>query len=119
MVSYADPMSDTNEWKYGYDPDFLRKLNTDFGQHAKTRREWLGYLQANVAEAMRSHYEIPWHQTVVGKVENGTREIKLHEAYALADIYGISVQDLAEGRGLREIHELDFHPLRWALKSKK
>jgi|SRR5699024_8786966 len=111
-------MTDQNVWKYGYDPGFLKKMNKDFGKNAKIRREWLGYLQANVAEAMRAYYEVPWHQTVVGKVENGTRDIKLHEAYALADIYGIAVQDLAEGRNLREIHELDFHALRWALKSK-
>jgi len=49
---------------------------------------------------MQTTYGIKWHQTVVAKIEDGTRKIKLMEAYALADMYGIPLEELSAGNNL-------------------
>ena len=49
---------------------------------------------------MQTTYGITWHQTAVAKIEDGSRKVKLMEAYALADMYGIPLDELAAGRNL-------------------
>ena len=68
-----------------------------FGDHARMRREYLNLSQQAVAAYMTDFFGIPWHQTVVAKIESGKRRIKLNEAMALAYIYGMPLDDLAGG----------------------
>ena len=69
----------------------------DFGSHARARREFLGMSQQGVAMILKENFGIPWHQTVVAKIESGARQVKLNEALALAQIYAMSVEDLVTG----------------------
>lgn len=87
----------------GYPDMFIRALDLEFGKHARARRELLDLSQDNVALLMATTYGIQWHQTVVAKIESGKRLIKLSEAYALADIYGIPLEDLAHGQNLDHV----------------
>jgi|SRR5699024_1763252 len=66
----------------------------DFGEYARERREFLGMSQNFVAMTMKDVFDIPWHQTVVAKIESGQRQIKLAEALALSLIYGMSLENL-------------------------
>ncbi|MFS0717574.1 helix-turn-helix transcriptional regulator [Arthrobacter sp. 1P04PC] len=68
-----------------------------FGERARMRREYLNLSQQAVAAYMTEFFKIPWHQTVVAKIESGKRRIKLNEAMALAYIYGQSLDHLAGG----------------------
>lgn len=87
----------------GYSNAFIRSLDASFGKHARQRREFLDYSQGHVAMLLQTTYGIRWHQTVVAKIESGERLIKLAEAYALADIYGIPLEDLAHGNNLDHV----------------
>lgn len=70
-----------------------------FAKHCKLRRQQLGMSQEKVASMMRRLW-IMWHQTAVAKIEDGSRAIKLDEAYALANVYGMKLEDLIYGRGI-------------------
>lgn len=54
---------------------------------------------------------IMWHQTVVAKVESGQRAVKLTEAYALASVLDMRLDDLTLGNDLpisyEVVHGLD------------
>ncbi len=68
-----------------------------FGHHARERREYLNLSQQAVAAYMKDFFKIPWHQTVVAKIESGERRVKLNEAMALAYTYGMPLDNLAGG----------------------
>jgi transcriptional regulator with XRE-family HTH domain len=40
----------------------------------------------------------PWHQTTVAKLEGGKRPIRVDEAVALADIFGVDLEQLVQLR---------------------
>src|SRR5690625_3104218 len=69
----------------------------NFGQYARRRREFLGLSQRQVADFISKTFDIPWHQTVVAKIESGERQIKLAEALALSLAYGMRLDDLMTG----------------------
>ncbi|MBG6224736.1 transcriptional regulator with XRE-family HTH domain [Arthrobacter sp. CAN_A2] len=98
---------DQQDWRpggeYGY--EFVRTLDENFGQNARIRREFLDYPQNTVARLMTAMYGFKWHQTVVAKVESGQRMIKLSEAYALADLYGVPLENLAHGTDLQHVEQ--------------
>lgn len=56
-------------------------------------REHKGISQAVIAEEMRAR-EWDWHQTTVGRVENGTQALRVGEAVDLAGILGVTVARL-------------------------
>lgn len=95
MMKQDEPCKDDLEWL-----DVVRSMHRTFGGYAKKRRELIGYSQADVALMMQVDYGLPWHQTVLSKVEAGQRDVRLKEAYALANIYGIALDDLVRGEGL-------------------
>jgi hypothetical protein len=95
-----------DEWMQrggSYGDDFVRTLDENFGPHARQRRIFLQYSQDVVATLLVTTYGIKWHQTVVAKVESGVRQVKLAEAYALAEIYGLPLEDLAYGKNLDHV----------------
>ena len=49
--------------------------------------------QAEFAGAMREH-DCPWHQSTMSRLEKGGRDINLTEAIAIADILGVTLQEL-------------------------
>jgi transcriptional regulator with XRE-family HTH domain len=60
----------------------------------KEARATLSMTQERVAAAMRSRGHSTWHQTTVGKVENGGRPVWSSELVDLAQLYGQSVSGL-------------------------
>jgi len=66
---------------------------------SRARREYLGFSQFFVASWMKDYLGIPWHQTVVAKIESGKRQVKLHEAVGLSLLYGMSIENLITGHG--------------------
>lgn len=73
---------------------------SDFGEYARQRREFLNLSQQLVAKLMKEDFYIPWHQTVVAKIESGERQVKLSEALALSFLYGMTLDDLVMGVNL-------------------
>ncbi len=74
----------------------IQRVPKAFAKNARHRRKMLGLSQAYVALMMEA-YGIRWHQTVLAKVESGDRDVKVHEAYALAAFYGVALDDLISG----------------------
>lgn len=88
--------------------DFLeRKLVADLGgrfaKNLRVRRERMRQSQADVAEGMRNCYGFKWHQTMVAKVENGDRAVRLDEAFALSRLLGIELDDMIRGERMGEV----------------
>jgi transcriptional regulator with XRE-family HTH domain len=87
---------------YRYPPDFVRDLDQSFGRHVRQRRLNMGFHQSHVVTQLSFGYRIRWNQSHLSKVESGARLVKIAEAFALAEILSMTVEDLAFGRGLGE-----------------
>lgn len=74
-----------------------------FAQNVRAARESAGISQVALAERMQE-YGYPWHQQTVARTENGSRPIRLGEAFALTRALGggadYSLDALVRPRGL-------------------
>jgi transcriptional regulator with XRE-family HTH domain len=70
----------------------------------RKRRRWS---QAEVARKLTAMNIDNMHHTTVAKIEAGDREIKLHEAIAIGDLYGVPLDALL-GRIPRAQRDLDY-----------
>ncbi len=68
-----------------------------FRERMTYERKQRGWPQAEVAEMLTARGIDKMHHTTVAKIEGGDREVKLDEAAALADLYGLSL-DAVLGR---------------------
>lgn len=72
-------------------------VSKGFAEHVWTRRRVVKLPRNAIVRMLKVRYGIDWHQTVLAKIETGERAVKLTEAYALADIYDIPLDDLVWG----------------------
>lgn len=66
----------------------------EIGERMRAARERTHTPQHHISTVMTVSYRIKWHQTVVTKVENGERALKLTEAVAVAKILRIPLSEL-------------------------
>ena len=72
-------------------PDSIHESATDrVGQNVRLYRERKGISQRGLIEAM-SERGFTWYQQTVRRVESGRQSLKLEEAGALAEIFGVPV----------------------------
>jgi transcriptional regulator with XRE-family HTH domain len=67
------------------------------GDRVYRLRQELGWSGELLARHMRNEGHSAWHHTQVYMVERGTRHLRVHEAYSLADILRVSLDDLVFG----------------------
>lgn len=94
-------------WKSDY-PDqkgWFDALSKDFARNARQRRLTMRLSQKLVAHMMWLRFGPGWHQTIVAKIENEQRAVRMDEAIALSHIYGIELADLVAGKNLDEIRD--------------
>jgi transcriptional regulator with XRE-family HTH domain len=65
-----------------------------FRERMTYERKQRGWSQAEVAEMLTARGVDKMHHTTVAKIEGGDREVKLDEAAALADLYGLSLDEM-------------------------
>lgn len=75
----------------------VREVGEHFADNARERRQHMKMSQAAIARIMKVVYGLDWHQTVLAKIESRERAVKLPEAYALARVYELPLQDLIDG----------------------
>lgn len=63
------------------------RLSQTFGKYVADSRRRNFLSQQALADRMNEQFGHNWHQTVVGKIENGTRELKAEELFHLAVIF--------------------------------
>ncbi|KAB8196813.1 helix-turn-helix domain-containing protein [Nonomuraea phyllanthi] len=69
-------------------------LEAIFGVRVRELRQARGWSQEELADRLTQQAGLQFHQTQIGKVESGTRPIRLNEAAALALIFNVPLQDL-------------------------
>ncbi|QNK52348.1 helix-turn-helix transcriptional regulator [Dermacoccus sp. PAMC28757] len=101
--------------------DIVASMPATFARNVRRRREAIGVSQGMVAKIMFSYGFRSWRQTTLAKVEAGERAVKLDEAFALAEIYAISLDDLLRDCGVERVDgaiaedvSKRFHPSRRA-----
>lgn len=52
--------------------------------------------QQHVVNLLHARGVTNWHQTTVGKVESGSRPVRLGEALACADLFGLTIDEMLE-----------------------
>lgn len=87
-------------------------INDHFSNTLKRERDKQEWSQAELAKRM-SDKGIDMHWTTIAKVEKGERSVRIDEAAAFADVFGVSV-DMLLGRRARPKSDL-AHALRTAL----
>lgn len=80
-------------------------LRHKFARNARARRLNMRLSQKHVAIGMQAAFDLRWHQTIVAKVESEERAIRLDEALGLCRIYGITLDDLLNGRNMDMIRD--------------
>ena len=80
-----------------YGREFVEEVGPNFARHLRTRRVAMGMSQRHVVLFLEVEHGIVWHQTVVAKIEAGQRQVKLTEAFALADVLGLPLEQLIRG----------------------
>ena len=63
------------------------RLSQTLGKYVADSRRRNFLTQRVLADRMNEQFGHNWHQTVVGKIENGTRELKAEELFHLAVIF--------------------------------
>jgi transcriptional regulator with XRE-family HTH domain len=83
------------------------------GVHCKRLREERGWSQGKLGRKL-APLGFEMHQTTVAKLEAGGRPIRLNEAAAIAEVFGVSLWDLVHGEGPQEL--VNQHPQAVALR---
>jgi transcriptional regulator with XRE-family HTH domain len=80
----------------GYYPGSVAAADRRFGQRLRALREERGMSQQTLVTLLEGLGITSWHQTTVGKVEVGTRPMRLAEALAVAAVFDMTVDELLE-----------------------
>lgn len=111
MIGYAGSVSECECRPPGAQPlpgsgvvrETVASIPATFARNVRRRREAIGVPQGVVAGIMFSYGFRTWRQTTLAKVEAGERAVKLDEAFALAEIYAISLDDLLRDCGVERV----------------
>ena len=83
--------------------DLVEQLNEDrVARNVAYLREERGWSQGDVARAMVERGQ-SWYQTTVSRVEKGDRPLRLVEGVALADAFGVPVDQLVGDPAVQEL----------------
>lgn len=80
----------------------IRKLTGDdlvltwrtFGLKVRELRKARGWTQANLADRLRDECSVELHQTMIAKIEGGTRPTAIHELYGLAVVLRVTYDEI-------------------------
>lgn len=67
-----------------------------FASQVRSRREFRGLSQTDLAVKLRDGYGLKFHQATVDRVEKGQRPCRLDEVYAIAEVLGTTVDDMLD-----------------------
>lgn len=97
LVEHKRQQTQSAQVPAALDEDALRQLMQDperyLGARVRQLREQFGYSQEHLAKLMQEA-KLKWGQTTVAKTEAGSRPVRVNEAVALADLFGLTVNDL-------------------------
>jgi transcriptional regulator with XRE-family HTH domain len=80
----------------GYSAVSIATADRLFGERLRALREERGMSQQTLVALLVDLGISSWHQTTVGKVEVGTRSVRLAEAIAVAAVFDMTVDELLE-----------------------
>lgn len=69
-------------------------IDATFGRHVEQLRERNGWSQTELAKKMKELGFAGFHQTTISRIENGERSARVGEAFGLAELLDVSVNDL-------------------------
>lgn len=83
--------------------DHVKSTEERFGTRVRALREATGMPQAHIARVLTVSHGLKWDQSTVARTEAAQRPIRLIEAAALAEVFGVPLGDLLddfrEGKG--------------------
>lgn len=85
-------------------------LTKVFAQNVRAYRDFEGLTQTELARRMKMR-GFPFHQQTIQRIEDHLRPVKLDEAYALAEVFGVTIDRLSwtnESLRRREIGDFMF-----------
>lgn len=70
-------------------------LNRRFRENMRREREARGWSQGELAKQLtQAGWAALGHQTTIGRIENGTRPVKLDESVAIAETFGVDLMTM-------------------------
>lgn len=82
-----------------------RAGNIQVGARIADLRAQMGWSQSYLARRMNEAGWTNFYQVTVARTEKGERPVSLHEALALADLFGIDVTQLAGNQEPKAVHK--------------
>ncbi len=79
-------------------------MTETFGKRLKFLRERAGWSQQALAERVNAERGWRWFQTTIGKIERDARDVRVDELAALADVFGITLDQLVQPVETYELH---------------
>jgi transcriptional regulator with XRE-family HTH domain len=80
-----------------YQQDVVRDLDREVGRRVRAAREQQGITQEHLAAVLTNRFNLPIHQTMMGKIEKGVRPLKLKEAVAISMFLSVDLAELVFG----------------------
>lgn len=108
---------DPNESLYVVDVAYDTELSAEdpnqrweqnFRTHMKRLRDKSAMTQTELARQLRGKFGLPFHQQTIQRIESGERPVRVNEAYLIADLFGVSVDSMAQVGPSSDVE------LRWA-----
>lgn len=99
-------VADEEELSLGGDPN--QRWEQNFRTHMKRLRERNAWTQTELARQLKGQFGLPFHQQTIQRIESGERPVRVNEAYLIADLFGVSVDSMAQIGASSDVE------LRWA-----
>jgi hypothetical protein len=75
----------------------MARADPDLGERVFHLRKDLGWTQGTLGRHMRNQGHPTWSHGTVSLLEDGNRFLRLHEGFTMAEMFCISLYDLAYG----------------------
>lgn len=66
----------------------------NFTAHMRRLREAGGMRQTDLARALKTRYQLPFHQQTIQRIENGDRPVRLDEAFLIAKLFDVDLETM-------------------------
>lgn len=84
-----------------------------FVENMQALRERRGWSQTAFAKRLNDEHGLPFHQPTIQRIEAGERPLKMHEAFSIANAFGVSFQAMHEDVSLTFAYDNLRDQMRW------
>ncbi|QQY23825.1 helix-turn-helix transcriptional regulator [Dermacoccus nishinomiyaensis] len=90
------------------EPMLLTPWEDSFRQQMEQLRRAAGLTQRDLAKALKTRYDLAFHQQTVQRIEDGKRPVRLNEGFAIADLLGVPLDSMASASARADVQSARY-----------